>query len=119
MRFSKTPNVASALCDWFQPMQFTQILKKVVNYKTVEIPTTINFKGMWQPFTAQQLYTMPNINTAWSWFTLHCCTQVDLKVDDVVVYKTKQYRVKSKSDYTEYGYIEYHIILDYEGSGPL
>jgi hypothetical protein len=112
------PNVLSALLDWFQPMTFTTLVKAVVGFQNVEVPTNIDFRGVWQPFTAQQLNTKPDGQTAWRWFTVHADTTLILKPDEVITYLGSQYRVKEKLDYSLNGYVEYHIIEDFTGSGP-
>lgn len=112
------PNLGGAICDWFQPLVFTTILKKIVNFKTVEMPTTINFSGMVQPLSLEQLANLPNVNYSWSYFMVHSCPKLQLKNDDIVGYRSKKYRIKSRNDYSDYGYMEYHMILDYTRSDP-
>ena len=112
------PNVSDTLCDWFQPLVFIQIQKTVKNFKAVEVPTTINFNGMVQPISQEKLAILPNVNYSWSYFTVHSCPKLQLKTDDQIIYKGKKYRVQSRSDYSDYGYLEYTVILDYTGSDP-
>lgn len=116
--FGGLPSMSSALCSLFQPMVFTTIQKTRKNFKIIEIPTETNFKGVWQPLSAQQLNMKPEGQRAWSWFQLHSCTTLVLNPDDVVKYEETQYRVMSKTDYSKYGYYEYHLVLDYQGVSP-
>lgn len=113
------PNMSGALAGWQQTITFTQIVKTVNSkFEVTETPTNTTFSGVWQPFTAQQLMIKPEGERAWKWFTVHALVVLPLKPDDVVSYKGQQYRVKEKLDYMEYGYMEYHLIQDYTGSGP-
>jgi hypothetical protein len=112
--FTKTPKMGAAICGWFLPMKFVQIEKKIVNYANVDVKTEINFEGMWQPFTAEDFALYPNITTSWSWFTVFACPKLELKSDDIIIYKGKSYRVKTKEDWSEYGYFRYNIIADYK-----
>lgn len=112
------PDVSSALLNWFQPMTFVQITKKMVNFQLVESAKRTFFQGVMQPFTPQQLTMKPEGQRAWNWYQLHAETSLVLVPDEVVQYLGQQYRVKTKRDYTQYGYIEYELILDYVGSGP-
>lgn len=112
------PNMGGAMLDYFQPMVFTNVAKSVVGFQNVETPTTVNFQGVWQPFTDQQLNMRPEGQRQWLWFTLHADPSLALMPDDVLDYLNVQYRVMMKRDYTEYGYIEYHLVNDYTGSGP-
>jgi hypothetical protein len=115
---NNVPNVQNAIMQWLQPLTFEQIEKKIVNFQVVETPTVITFKGVWQPFTAQQLFYKPEGQRAWKWFTCHAEPGTPLKPDDVVDYLDGRYRVKEKMDYTLYGYIEYHLVEDYvQGEG--
>lgn len=112
------PYVGDALQDWFQPMVFTTIVTTIENFQSVEVPTNVNFQGVWQVQSPQDLAIKPEGERNWSWFMLHADPSLALDPDDVVYYLGVQYRVKSKRDYTEYGYIQYELILDYTGSGP-
>lgn len=112
------PNMSDALFSYFQPMVFTTIVKTVVNFNVVETPTDVNFLGVWQPFSAQQLAMKPIGQRAWSWFMLHASPGLVLVPDEVVNYLGVQYRVMDQSDYRAYGYVEYHLTDDYTGSGP-
>ena len=112
------PDVSGALRNWFQPMTFTTIVKTVEGFQNVETPTNIDFRGVWQPTSAQAIAMKPEGQRKWKWFTVHAEPGLDLDPDDVVTYLSTQYRVKEKTDYTLDGYIEYHLVEDFEGSGP-
>lgn len=113
------PNMASALNNWLINMIFG-IVGKVVNstFEVTETETDIEFKGVWQPFTSQQLMLKPEGQRAWKWFTVHALVQLKLEPDMVVKYLAQQYRVMEVRNYMEYGYMEYHLVQDYTGSGP-
>jgi len=116
--FGRVPNVSGAMTSWFQAMTFIQVVKTVVNFKVVESKTEINFMGVWQPASAQSIAMKPEGQRAWKWFTVHAEPTVELGPDEVITYQGTQYRVKSKMDYTEYGYVQYELIEDFTGSGP-
>jgi hypothetical protein len=113
-----TPDVSGALQDYFQPMQFTPLTKTVRGFQVVETPNPINFRGTWQSFTERQLFLKPEGQRAWSWFQLHSDPVLTLNVDDVVMWRGKQTRVMARKDYELYGYVEYHLVQDWEGTGP-
>ncbi len=112
------PDVSGALQNWFQPMVFTTIVKTIVDFQNVETPTDIQFMGVWQPFSSRKLSMKPEGQRAWKWFTVHSGIALGLKPDEVITYLGTQYRVMADSDYSLYGYFEYEIKEDYEGSGP-
>jgi len=116
--FVPLPDVSGALLDWFQSMAFVVLTKSVVNFQNVETKTQTSFRGIWQPFNAQQLRMKPEGERAWRWFMLHADTSLELFPDDVVIYNSLQYRVMEKNDYLHYGYREYHLVEDFTGSGP-
>lgn len=107
------PDVSGAMQNYFQKMIFTQLIKTVVNFQAVETPTNTEFQGVWQPLSDQQLEMKPEGQRSWSWFMLHSEPSLILKPDDEVTYQGQNYRVMTKTDYTNYGYIEYHLSQDY------
>ena len=112
------PDVSGAMLDYFQPMTFELLVKTVQGYQLAEDPTIFQFQGVWQPFSEQQLSVKPEGQRKWKWFWLHAQPSLDLAPDDVVLYQGVQYRVMARKDYNLYGYIEYHLVDDYTGSGP-
>lgn len=113
------PDVSDALLDWFQPMTFLTITKTVVNFEVKEVSTATNFLGVWQPMTAQKLLLKPEGQRAWLWFTVHAQPGLELIPDEVITYLGTQYRVMQKWDWILDGYVEYHLVNNYTGSGPL
>lgn len=112
------PDVSGALNNWLQPMTFFLLIKEIIGLQVVETPTDINFSGVWQPYTFEQLKLLPEGERHWKWFKLHTLTGLSLKTDDVVSYLGENYRVMNKGAYPEYGFWEYDLIKDYVGSGP-
>lgn len=112
------PNVGGALLDWFQPMVFGVVTKIVTGFQVQETASAISFRGVIQPFSARQLQLKPEGQRAWTWLWLHSDPSLKLNVDDIVTYLGKQTRVMAQTDYTLYGYLDYHLVQDWEGSGP-
>lgn len=108
------PNVQAGMANWFQSITFIQIVKTVVNFKVVETTTSIDFQGVIQPFTAQMLELKPEGQRNWIWKTLHAYPGTLLVPDDEGTIQGQNYRVMQKLNYQEYGYIEYHIVQDYQ-----
>lgn len=113
-----TPDVSGALQDWYQPMVFETVVKTVSGFQVVETPTVYNFQGVIQPFTERQLLLKPEGQRAWTWFLMHSDTSLALQVDDVVNWLGIQTRVMSRGFYGLEGYIVWHLVQDYTGSGP-
>ena len=111
---SNLPNVGSALLEWFQAMTFTRVVKTVVNFKAKEVETNFVFRGVRQPFTAQQLNQKPEGQRDWLWEKVHAEPSLILNIDEIIYFNSVKYRVMRKADWKEYGYVEYDIVQDYK-----
>lgn len=107
------PNLSDAIMDWFQPMTFTVLTKTVVDHRVLETGTPVDTQGVRQPFSPQMLLMKPEGQRNWLWETFHCLPGIALKPDDVAVFNTVRYRVMQKLDWTEYGFLEFHLVQDY------
>ena len=116
LTYSGLPQVGDVLPSWFQTLTFDLITKTVSNYEVVETTTTITTQGVRQPMSPQQISIKPEGQRAWRWETLHCLPDVKLKIDDIVIFDGIKYRVMQRWNWSEYGYLEYHICQAYEGS---
>lgn len=112
------PDVSGAMLDYFQPMVFGVVVKTVQNFQAVETKTSVNFQGVWQPLSERQLMMKPEGQRQWKWFWLHAEPSLVLEPDSIITYLGIQYRVMTQKDYRLYGYLEYHLVDDYTGSGP-
>lgn len=112
------PDMSGAMYDWFQPMIFGLVTKVVTDFQVVETVQEVQFMGVWQPLSERQLLLKPEGQRAWSWYWVHSDPSLDLKVDNIVIYLGRQFRVMAKKDYTLYQYQEYQIVTDWTGSGP-
>lgn len=110
------PNMGSAILDYFQRLQLSRITKSVDNFEVQEVVTPLLLYGVVQPFSARMLTMKPEGQRSWRWFTLHCDPSTRLEIDDQVWIKNFLYRVLQILDYTDYGYLEYHLIQDYQNT---
>ena len=108
LTYTGLPQVGEVLPSWFQPLTFDVITKTVVNYEVAETKITISTQGVRQPMSAQQLQIKPEGQRAWKWET---------KVDDIIIFDGVKYRVAERWNWSEYGYLEYHICQAYENNG--
>lgn len=119
VQLSGLPNVGGALIGLFQPMIFGRVTKSTIGYQVDETAENTSFRGVMQPLTDRALLLKPEGQRAWSWYMLHAEPHLKLDVDEVVTYNGRQLRVMALKDYAEYGYVEYHLVQDWTGSGPL
>lgn len=107
------PNLSEAMTSWFQTMTFTRLTKAIVNFSTVETPVSYTFTGVKQPFSPEQLEMKPEGMRSWKWFTIHALPDLILATDDIITLTGIDYRVMTKRDYKEYGYVQYEVVEDY------
>lgn len=107
--FNNLPNLSEALVGWFQSLSFGLVVKELVDYQPVETIKNIKTKGVRQPMSAEQLNIKPIGQRSWRWETIHCLPEIKLNTDDIIVFNCTKYKVMEKYDYSEYGYLEYHI----------
>lgn len=115
---TSVPNMSGTLTGWMQKLTFDIITKTIENYEVKEVAERFVFEGVFQPLSFKQLQMKPELQRAWSWFQIHSQTNIYLKLDDVIRFRGKQYRVMFLGEYELYGFYEYHVCEDYEGSGP-
>lgn len=107
------PDVSSGVMLFFQPLKVFLVQKEQVAGYTEEQEICRNTHGVRQPFTAQQLQIKAEGERAWIWHKLHCLPDLILKVDDKVRIQKLSFRVMQRTDYREYGYLEYDLVQDY------
>ena len=112
------PQMSGALTDWFQPMVFGRVTKRTVANQVVETKVPVNFRGVIQPLSERKLMLKPEGERAWTWLQLHSDVGLELNVDEIITYHGVQTRVMALNDYSLYGYMEYHLVQDWTGSGP-
>jgi len=112
------PNVEAAMTNWFQPIVFGIVTKTVEGFQVVENMVEISFRGVIQPLDGRKLELKPEGQRQWDWLMVHSDPSLNLELDSILEYLGTQYRVMSKKDYSQYGYVYYEIVNDYTGSGP-
>lgn len=112
------PDMSGALQGYFQPMTFGVVEKVTEGFQVVETMVNVSFRGVIQPLPERKLIMKPEGQRNWDWYMIHAENGLILTNDQVFTYLDKQYRVVDQWNYTLYGYVEYHVVEDYTGSGP-
>lgn len=112
------PEMSETLAEWYQPMTFGLITKTIIAGQNVESVVNISFRGVWQPLHGRKLDMRPQGQRQWDSYMLHSDLALSLKIDDVVNYLGKQYRVMTKIDYSLYKYQYYELLENWKNSGP-
>ena len=114
--FGHLPNLSNPIKKWFINIDFIRITKTITDFEAVETENLESFQGVIQNLDSKQLQVKPEAQRAWGWKMIHSLTDLKLNVDDKIKYNDISYRVMNVRDFTEYGYMEYHIVEDYINS---
>jgi len=111
----KFPNMRSAVMAWAVPTTVFVSAKRQVDFKTVEsyFEKTVN---MFRVPTGQQLEMKHEGQRRWNTETIYADNQLDLRVDDIIIFDCadgQKFRVMNKTDWNQFGYVEYHVTSDY------
>jgi hypothetical protein len=110
---SHLPNLSRPITKWFLDITFTILTKVAASGEVTETGVNTRTKGVVQNLDSKQLQVKPEAQRAWTWKMIHCLPDLQLDVDDILVYNDINYRVMNVKDYSEYGYMEYHIVQGY------
>lgn len=112
---SGMPQMDTTLYGWEVPLTLVKVVQSVVDGDLVTTETQINFKGVWQPLSAEQLNLLPEGQRSWENVWIHCkASQLNLETASKVIFNGKRYKITQKKDYGLNGYVEYMLIRDYE-----
>lgn len=109
------PNMYNTLTGWEVPLTLVKITQSVEEGDVVKTEEEVNFLGVWQPLREEQLELKPEGQRSWEWIWIHCKTGfLNLQTQDKVIFLNKRYKVMSVKDYSLNGFLEYHLVRDYE-----
>lgn len=109
------PNMYNTLTGWEVPLVLEKITQSVIDGDVVKTGKKIEFMGVWQPLKDEQLELKPEGQRSWEWYWVHAKTgNLNLKTQDKIIFQGKLFKVMTVKDYSLNGYIEYHLIRDYE-----
>jgi len=109
------PNMKSAVMHWAVETAVFVVCKSLVDFETKESISQRSVK-MFRVPTGQDLAMKPEGQRAWNSETIYADSSLDLSVDDIIIFDcidAKRYRVMSKTDYAQFGFIEYSVLSDY------
>jgi hypothetical protein len=109
------PNLRQAVMAWASDTKVFIVAKRQNDYLTEEIYFEKNVK-MFRVPTGQNLEMKPEGQRKWNNETIYADISLDLKVDDIIIFDCvsgQRFRVLSKTDWNQFGYVEYAILSDY------
>lgn len=108
------PQMAQSVSTFLQNMTIAIVTKENVGGFVQEVERFRKTMGCKQPASAEQISIRPEGERSWKWFTFHCLPDLVLTTDDRVTISGVRYRVMEKSDFSEYGYLEYLVAEDFQ-----
>lgn len=110
------PNINSAVMAWASDTRVFISAKRIQDYKTVESYYENTVKILRIP-TGQKLEMKPEGQRKWNTELLYSDNSLDLKLDDIIIFEredSQKFRVTDKTDWNQFGFIEYRITSDYQ-----
>jgi hypothetical protein len=118
--FSDMPQITEAFGNWFSPITMNKVTQTVgVDGPglVTQTETPFTFNGVVQPLTFKEIMIKPEGQRAWTWLQINCAIPGVLNINDIISYRGQNYKVMALKDYTMSGFVEYHVVHDYQGSG--
>lgn len=109
------PNLNSAIMAWAKPTNIFIAAKRLHDFKVIEsyFEKTVS---IFRVPTGQQLEMKHEGQRSWNNETIYTDNSLDLKVDDIIIFEcaeSQKFRILNKTDWSQYGFNEYHITSDY------
>lgn len=100
---------------WSQGSQAKVVTQTVdTNGNVIDEYSYFNFDGVIQPLSPEEIKVKEEGQWSWDWYWFHTKDTVQLKTNDIVMYKGHEYKIMAKKDYSDYGHVEYHCIKDWQ-----
>lgn len=115
---SGMPQISAAFGGWQTKITLLKHTETIVNgfVKINQIP--MYFRGTMQPLSARAIALKPEGQRSWTWLQLHCLArEIELLPGDRLTWNGDFYKVMELKDYGLNGYIEYHLVRDYQQGG--
>lgn len=115
MMNSQFPNINAAVMAWAKDTRVFITAKRTQDYKVEESYFEKNVKIFRVP-TGQSIEMKPEGQRKWNTERLYSDNSLDLKVDDIIIFEcveSQKFRVVNKTDWNQFGFIEYSITSTY------
>jgi hypothetical protein len=107
------PTMEATISDWFQNLTFTVIKKETINFEVVETRTNIQFQGIVEFQSPQNLDISPTGQRKWKKMSVWATPDLTLNPDDIFIYQGIPFRVMYKNDWSAYGYNSFECVEDF------
>ena len=112
---NQLPNMNAAVMAWAKETRVFISAKRTDDYKVVESYFEKVVKIFRVP-TGQALEIKAEGQRKWNTEILYSDNALDLKVDDIIIFECKEsekFRVMNKTDWNQFGFVEYRITSTY------
>lgn len=113
---SPTPDMSGTVQSYFRPLVLIFVLKSVADHEIAEARVKLKCMGTVQPFGPRELKIKAEGQRSWNWQMLHTQPNVALKNDEEFTIAGTRYRVMSNAAWSDYGYLMYELVQDYNGN---
>lgn len=112
---SGMPQMTRAFGGWQSKITMARRKQTILNGLVTNVDTPFSFQGTVQPLSARQIALKPEGQRAFTWLQVHCfSSNANLSTNDRVIYNKAAYKVMALKDYSLNGYIEYHLVEDFQ-----
>lgn len=109
------PRIRAAGMGWTKQISMTRRKQAVDSTGLVTYSDyNFTFRGAIQPLSPKEISLKPEGQRAWEWLQLHVFHGAPINTDDQIIYNKKLFKVMATNDYSQSGYIEYHLVRDYQ-----
>lgn len=116
---SGMPQMHAAFSGWIANVRLAKRTQSVDGFGNVtDQDIYISFRGTIQPLSPRQIALKPEGQRSWTWLQIHClATSLDLRPNDRISWNGAIYKVMALLDYSLNGFIEYHLVRDFQTGG--
>ena len=115
---SGMPQISTAFAGWATKITLLKHTETVVNGFVQINNIPISFQGAIQPLSARAIMLKPEGQRSWTWLQLHCLARaIELIPGDQITWNGDIFKVDSLKDYGLNGYIEYHLVRQFQTGG--
>lgn len=111
------PKITSAFNGWQDRIVLLRHSETVdANGFVDDTAQPLSFYGTIQPLKPREIELKPEGQRSFTWLQIHCQTNATTLIPgDSIKWKGQLYKVMARIDYSLNGYVEYHIIKNYQG----
>lgn len=109
------PDVSSTLTGWEIDMYAIYVKQEMIDGEIINQDIKQKIIGTLQPLKAEEVNLKPEGQRAWQWYDIHVKSSYPiLRVEQKIKVGDIEYKIMAVKDYTLYGYVEYHVVRNYE-----